>query len=156
MKPTTFRIGEAAAHAGVSADTLRYYERRGALPKAARTSTGYRVYSEEAVARVRFVRNALRFGFSLRQIARFVQSRDAGHPPCREVRAAAERILTEMDRQIEELQAARADVRDALVDWDRRLACTPDGAPARLLETLAAPLQARVTRSPLRPARRRT
>ena len=152
----TFSIGEAAARAGVSPDTLRYYERRGALPKAARTSTGYRVYSEEAVARVRFVRNALRFGFSLKQIARFVQSRDAGHPPCRDVRAAAERILGEMDRQIEELQAARADVRDALVDWDRRLAGTPDGAPARLLETLPSPPHERVTRLPLRRSSRRT
>ena len=66
VKPTTFRIGEAAAHAGVSPDTLRYYERRGALPKAARTSAGYRVYSEEAVVRVQFARNALRFGFSLK------------------------------------------------------------------------------------------
>ena len=120
------------------------------LPKAARTSTGYRVYSEEAVARVQFVRNALRFGFSLKQIARFVQSRDAGHPPCREVRAAAERILGEMDRQIEELQAARADVRDALVDWNRRLARTPDGEPAHLLETLPPPAHERVTRLPRR------
>jgi len=156
VKPTTFRIGEAAAHAGVSPDTLRYYERRGALPRAVRTSSGYRVYSAEAVARVRFVRNALRFGFSLKQIARFVQSRDAGHPPCREVRAAAERILSEMDRQIEELQAARADVRDALADWDRRLSRTPDGAPARLLETLPSSAQERVTRLPRRPSSRRT
>jgi DNA-binding transcriptional MerR regulator len=150
-----FRIGEAAAHAGVSPDTLRYYERRGALPKPARTTAGYRLYSEEAVARVHFVRNALRFGFSLKQIARFAQSRDAGQPPCREVRAAAERILTEMDRQIEELQAARATVRDALVDWDRRLARTPDGAPARLLETLPPSAYEHRARSPLRPPSRR-
>lgn len=152
----TFHIGEAAAHAGVSPDTLRYYERRGALPKPARTTAGYRVYSEEAVARVQFVRSALRFGFSLKQIARFVQSRDAGHPPCREVRAAAERILTEMDRQIDELQAARATVREALVDWDRRLAGTPHGAPARLLETLPSAAHGPRARSPLRRSSRRT
>jgi DNA-binding transcriptional MerR regulator len=154
VKRTTLRIGEAAAHAGVSPDTLRYYERRGALPKPARTSAGYRVYSEEALVRVQFVRNALRFGFSLKQIARFVQARDAGHPPCREVRAAAQRILIEMDRQIDELHAARATVRDVLVEWDRRLARTPDGAAARLLGTLPSTGRGPSTRSRLRQFRR--
>ncbi len=130
------RIGEAAARAGVSCDTLRYYERQGLLPRAPRTSSGYRDYSDALVDRVRFARNALRFGFSVKQIARFLKSREAGRPPCREVRAAADELRAAMDRQIEELTAARAELQRTLADWDGRLAATPAGAPARLLETL--------------------
>jgi len=132
------RIGEAAAQAGVSRDTLRYYERQGLLPRAPRTSGGYRLYSPADVGRVRFVRNALRFGFSVKQVAAFLKSRTQGRPPCREVRDAAERLLAAMDRHIEELQAARADMQQTLGEWDVKLATTPAGSPARLLELLPA------------------
>ena len=114
MKTQALRISEVAARVGVSADTLRYYERRGLLPKAARSRSGYRLYSEASVARIQFVRNALRFGFSLKQIAQFLTSRAAGQPPCHDVRSAGQRILAEMDRQIEELTQARAEIRKTL------------------------------------------
>jgi DNA-binding transcriptional MerR regulator len=132
----TFRIGEAARLAGTSADTLRYYERAGVLPKAVRSPSGYREYSDAAIARIRFVRNALRFGFSLRQLASFLRARDAGAAPCHEVRRAGQRILDEMDKQIEELLAARSAVRETLVQWDGRLAQTSTGTPAHLLDML--------------------
>lgn len=134
------RIGEAAAFAGVSCDTLRYYERQRLLPRAPRTSSGYRDYSDAIVERVRFVRNALRFGFSIKQTASFLKSRDSGRPPCRDVRAAGERILVEMDRKIDELTTARANVQRTLVAWDHRLATTPTGTPARLLESITLAL----------------
>jgi DNA-binding transcriptional MerR regulator len=137
------RIGDAAARAAVSRDALRYYERHGLLPRCPRTTSGYREYSDAIVDRVRFVRNALRFGFSVKQIAAFQRSRDAGRPPCREVRAAGERILSAIDRQIEELTAARADVQRTLVEWDRRLGATPPGRAAHLLEAIASRATAR-------------
>jgi DNA-binding transcriptional MerR regulator len=85
---------------------------------------------------VRFVRNALRFGFSVKQIAAFLGARDAGTPPCLNVLAAAEQLRSAMDRQIEDLTAARAAIERTLREWDKRLASTPRGKPARLLETL--------------------
>jgi DNA-binding transcriptional MerR regulator len=130
------RIGEAAERAGVSADTLRYYERQGLLPRAARSNSGYRQYSPSIVERVRFVRNALRFGFSVKQIAAFLRSRDAGRPPCHDVRAAASRLLTEMDRHIDELIAARDEISKTIERWDQTLDVTPAGKPARLLEMI--------------------
>ena len=120
----------------MSPDTLRHYERLGVLPAAHRSSGGYRLYSEASVSRVLFVRSALRFGFSLKQLTTFINARDAGRPPCRQVRTTAGQILTEMDRQIEGLIAARADVRATLLEWDQRLARTPAGASARLLDAL--------------------
>lgn len=130
------RIGQAAARAGVSCDTLRYYERQGLLPSPPRTAGGYREYSDSIVERVRFVRNALRFGFTVKQVSGFLKSRESGRPPCREVRAAAETILGRIDQQIAELSAARADVERTLVAWDERMAATPSGMPARLLESI--------------------
>jgi DNA-binding transcriptional MerR regulator len=132
------RIGEVAERTGVSVDTIRHYERLGLLPKAARTSAGYRQYSPSAVERVRLVRHALRFGFSLRDIAGFLRVRASGGQPCRDVRAAAERILTAVDQRIAELTAARTDMVQTLRNWDRRLARTPVNRPARLLEFLEA------------------
>lgn len=131
------RIGEAAARAGVSCDTLRYYERQGLLPRAPRTQSGYRDYSSSIVERVRFVRNALRFGFTVRQVAGFLRSRESGRPPCRQVRAAAEQILDRIDQQIADLTAARAEVEQTLAAWDQRLAAAAPGEPARLLEGIA-------------------
>jgi len=148
MAEGTFLIGEAAARAGVSADTIRYYERLGMLAAAPRADNGYRYYSQAAVDRVLFVRNAIRFGFGVKQLAGFLKRRDSGRPPCHAVRAEGARLLNEMDRQLVELTAARAAMAETLASWDARLQRTPEGTPAHLLST-AAPLRARAgTRFP--------
>ena len=144
-----------AARVGVSADTVRYYEKKNVLPKPLRTDGGYRLYPPESVERIAFVRNAMRFGFTLKEIAIFLRSRHAGHAPCRDVRAAADRMLAAMDRQIVELTEARAAVRRTLTDWDRRLAIAPAGARAGLLDTLtpASPSTAPTSRRRLKRGR---
>ena len=132
------RIGELAGVSGVSADTIRYYERINLMPKAARTAAGYRQYDGSAIDRVRLIQNALRFGFSLKQLAAFLAVRQAGGAPCKTVRAAGSQILEAIERQIVELTASRESVKEMLNLWDQRLSQTPDGRPARLLETLPA------------------
>jgi DNA-binding transcriptional MerR regulator len=133
MTEGTFLIGEAAARAGVSADTIRYYERLGVLAPAPRAGNGYRYYSQAAVDRVLFIRNAIRFGFSVKQLAGFLKRRDSGRPPCQAVRAEGARLLAEMDRQLAELTAARSAMAETLGNWDARLQATPPGTPAHLL-----------------------
>jgi DNA-binding transcriptional MerR regulator len=133
---TTFPIGEAAARSGVSVDTIRFYERVGVLPKPPRSDSGYRRYTDASVARIAFVRNAARFGFPLKDLAAFLRARERGQPPCHAVKAAGDRLLSEMDRRLAELSSARNDLARTLVDWDRRLTSTRPGAPARLLESL--------------------
>jgi MerR family mercuric resistance operon transcriptional regulator len=127
-------IGKAAALAGVSADTIRYYERVGVLPRPARTRAGYRIYAPAIVNRLTLVRNAQRFGFSLREIAGFLRVRDAGGTPCRTVRAAAERMLEAIEQQITDLAARREEMRKTLRVWDRTLQHTAAGTQGRLLE----------------------
>ena len=134
-----FRAGELAQACGVSTDTLRHYERVGVLARAERTQAGYRQYPVEAVGRVRMVRRALTLGFSLAELARIFRVRERGGAPCREVRAMAAGKLEEIERQLEELRELRDYWRDLLVEWDRRLGSTPEGARAGLLEAIGDP-----------------
>jgi DNA-binding transcriptional MerR regulator len=119
---------------GVSTDTLRHYERKGLLALR-RSSNGYREYPPEALDRVRLVQRALSVGFSLDELARVFRIRDRGGAPCREVRALAAAKLESMEKQILELIALRDQLRSMIERWDERLARTPKGKCARLLET---------------------
>jgi len=148
----TFGIGEAARRAGISPDLIRYYERVGILPEAPRTDSGYRQYSEDTIGRLVFVRNAIRFGFGSKQLAGFLKARAKGQPPCKSVRAAGEKLLGEMDQRLRELQKARVALAAILVEWDTRLATTPDGTPAKLLSMI--PDLARQDRRPPKPRTR--
>ena len=65
----TYRAGELAAAAGVNRETLRYYERRGLLPRPDRSPGGHRLYPAEAVTRLRVIKAAQRLGFTLDEVA---------------------------------------------------------------------------------------
>ena len=132
-----FLSGELARLAGVSADTLRHYERKGVLPVARRLHNGYRVYPPDSIDRVRLIRRALAVGFTLDELARFMKARDRGQAPCREVRALAEEKLTEVESRLSELLVVRDELRATIVDWDERLNGKKAGQRAGLLEALA-------------------
>ena len=136
MASPLLRIGQVAQRAGVSADTIRYYERLGLLPKPQRTPSGYREYPEAVLNRIALVRNAMRFGFSLLEIRGFLRVREAGGKPCHHVRLAAQTILDRVDQQIAELHATRETMRETLLGWDAQLARMPPKQTARLLESL--------------------
>jgi len=148
VKGGLLRIGEVAEACGVSVDTVRHYERRGLLPAAARTAANQRLFPQQAIARVTLVRRGVQFGFSLKDLAAFMKSRDQGIPPCRAVRGAAERLLARVEVQLAELIKRRRIMRETLCDWDARLATAPGGGPARLLEALPLPAAARNARGP--------
>jgi DNA-binding transcriptional MerR regulator len=133
------RIGDVAAKAGVSTDTVRHYERLGLLPPAPRGTNGYRQYPDNAVKRVLTIRSAVQFGLPLKDLRGFLESRAAGRPPCAAVRAQAARLLTEVDAKIRGLQEARRQMRRTLADWDARLSALPPGQPAGLLDLLPTP-----------------
>src|SRR2546422_8576416 len=61
-------IGQVADAADVNIQTIRYYERRGLFPNPRRTPAGYRQYTDDAVARLRFIKHAQELGFSLQEI----------------------------------------------------------------------------------------
>ena len=94
-----------------------------------------RQYSEEIVRRIAVVRNAQRFGFSLREIGSFLRVRERGGRPCETVRSAAQLKLEALDQHIADLKRARRLMAVTLGDWDRALAAAGP-RPALLLERL--------------------
>ena len=130
---STLAPREVAQRCGVSSDTLRHYERKGLLPRAARTGSGYRRYPPETVARVLLVQRALVVGFSLDELARVLRERDRGEPPCRAVRDLVSARLSSLEARLAQLTALRRELRQLLATWDRRLATIPAGEAAHLL-----------------------
>jgi len=131
------KAGELAQRAGVSKDTLRFYERRGLLPRPERTANNYRAYPPEAVARVLWIRKVLAAGFTVEELARILAERDCGGVPCRTVRDLGAAKLAKLEERIRELEASREQLREILEDWDRRLDEAGPDRRAGLLDTLA-------------------
>jgi len=131
------RSGELSKLAGVSSDTLRFYERRGLLPLPARAENGYRSYSRAALDRVLLIRRALGLGISVAELGQLLRVRDRGGAPCHNARALLARKLEQLEERLAELHALRQALRETLQDWDAKLAKTPVGARAGLLEAIA-------------------
>jgi MerR family redox-sensitive transcriptional activator SoxR len=102
----TLSIGEVAAKAGVSVSAIRYYERKGLLPKAERVG-GQRRFAEETVRRLGTIGVAKRAGFSLEEVGALLASVDAGAPAHEQLQALAARKLPEVDALIERVQGMR-------------------------------------------------
>lgn len=132
----TFSTGRLAREAGVSSDTIRHYERLGLLPTARRAANNYRAFPVEALHRLKLIRRALTFGFTLEELARVLHKRDRGGLPCSEVRALAAEKLAQAEANIEALERYAQRLRDTLNQWDQRLAAAPSGERAWLLESL--------------------
>ena len=96
-------IGKVAHDAGLATDTVRYYEREGLLQKPSRTPSGYRQYSADAVARLRFIRQAKDLGFALSEIRELLALRVAPGKSCAAVRARAEAKIADVEQRIAHL-----------------------------------------------------
>src|ERR1700682_1141406 len=132
------RVGELAKAGGVSTDTLRHYERKGVLPRPRRSRNGYREYSEEALERLRIIRQALTIGCTLDELSAVFKVSDRGGVPCQVVRNLAAKKLSDIEVQLQEMATLRNELRESLEDWDLRLSKTPSGERAGLLKALAA------------------
>lgn len=97
-------IGRLARRAGVSVDSVRFYERSGLLPEPARTESNYRIYPEATAARIRFVKRAQRLGFSLGEIRDLLDLGDDPTASKAEVKAATEAKIADIRARIRDLQ----------------------------------------------------
>ena len=115
-----FRIGELSALAGVSARTIRYYEKIGLLPPARRADNGYRLYDEADMERLRFIRRARALDFALDDIKEILAFRERGEPPCRYVMDVMSARIEEITARIRDLERLRDEL-TTLVEAGRRL-----------------------------------
>jgi DNA-binding transcriptional MerR regulator len=104
-------IGRLGALAEIEPKTLRYYDRVGLVRPTTRTPAGYRVYGEEAVQRLRFIRRAKALAMSLADIRRILAVRDEGLAPCQHVLALVGQNLAKVEGQIAQLERLRTDLR---------------------------------------------
>ena len=144
-----FKSGELAKLAGVSADTLHHYDKMGVLPAPVRLDNGYREYPAAALDRVLLIRRALGLGFTLGELAPLLAARDTGKTPCKEVRSLAVKKLREVEQRLKALTLLRDQLRELVASWGTRLADTPEGTQARLLDNLPALVPAPLKRGKL-------
>jgi Hg(II)-responsive transcriptional regulator len=97
-------IGRLAKQARVNRETVRYYERRRLLQRPSRSIAGYRVFSDDALKRLRFIRHAKMLGFSLEEIRELLALRVHSIDTCDRVRKRAQIKIAEVERKIEALQ----------------------------------------------------
>lgn len=136
-KDEGFQIGALARRTGVSIDTIRYYERSGLLAPAPRKGAvhhrGYRLYGEEAVARLRFIRRAKELGFTLGEIGDLLAIQDASPEACGETSARVRAKLADVDQRVADLRKMRR----ALAKWAEACASGDHRAPCPLLASLS-------------------
>ncbi|HZR80962.1 MAG TPA: MerR family transcriptional regulator [Candidatus Binatia bacterium] len=107
MPNGNLRIGQVAAAAGVRVDTVRYYERRGLLPRPGRSPSGYRLFAPTAIDRIRFARRAQALGLRLSEIADVLRARDRGDGSCAAATPSVTGALARIDGEIARLRAVR-------------------------------------------------
>jgi MerR family mercuric resistance operon transcriptional regulator len=97
-------IGQLAKKTEVNVETVRFYERRGLMPKPLRRESGYRQYSDTDIARLRFIRRAKELGFSLKEILELLSLRVDPDTTCGDIRRRAEVKIADMEEKIKALQ----------------------------------------------------
>jgi len=116
-------IGKIASAVNVSTDTLRYYEREGLLGPAAKSKGGYRLYDQDAVRRVRFIKQAQNCGFTLTEIRGLLELQASDSACCRDVRRVALEKKLQLEAKIKAMRAM-SKVLDHLI-----VACSNESDP---------------------------
>ncbi len=116
-------IGKVARKAGVGVETIRFYERRGLIGQPPKPlNAGFRVYPQESIERIRFIREAQELGFSLREIGELLSLRADPSADCADVRERAQGKLEEVRRKIAQLERIHAALEELIA------ACPAKGA----------------------------
>jgi len=103
-------IGKTAEVLGLSADTLRYYEKIGLVPRVGKNQSGRRTYSEKDVARLKFVQHAQGIGFSLAEIGQLLKLRENPLKSSKATRTMAQRKCEDIQKQISTLKTMEAEL----------------------------------------------
>ena len=131
----SLQIGEIAALAEVSVDTVRYYEKMKLLPMAARTNSGYRVFSVETADRIRFIKQAQEMGFTLDEIKQLFIS-GGGENQCRNVRDLLQVKLTELEDKMREMKSFKGFLNRHLIACENELDAHGKAASCPVLTTI--------------------
>lgn len=110
-------IGEAARRADLNPKTIRFYEEMGLISPLGRTPKGYRLFDEEAVSRLGFIKKAQALGFTLTEIGEILALRDGGAMPCDHVEVEVNRKVAAIEERIAELTRLKTSLETLLERW---------------------------------------
>jgi DNA-binding transcriptional MerR regulator len=113
-------IGDVAQRAGVSAPTIRYYERLGLLEAPRRTDAGYRRYTDATIEQLRFIRKAQGLGFSLDEVGEILKLTRSGETPCSRVLSLGRQHLKALEDRIRQLQRFQVLLAAELARWEQQ------------------------------------
>jgi DNA-binding transcriptional MerR regulator len=112
------RIGEFADTVGITVDAVRFYERRGVLRPAPRTSGGYRTFDQADLDRVRLARDLQQLGLTVDEVVDALTAHDEGGATCASERWRLEQVAARVEEQLAALRRTRRQIRAALADCD--------------------------------------
>ena len=127
------KIGALAKKAGVNIETVRYYERRGLIPLPPRSKQefgyhpGYRIYDEEILHRLGFIRRSKELGFTLNEIQKLLQVADGHEKNCKDTLDFSNNKILEIDNKINDLKKIRSMLMELtkLCKSNEDLSCCP-------------------------------
>lgn len=102
-----FKIKQASELTGINLETIRYYEKQGLIKPILREQSGYRLFDDNQLQQLRFIKNCRNIGFSLKDIKTLLQLQQTPNKQCNEINALAEQHLAYLDEQITELQQVK-------------------------------------------------
>ena len=111
MKTKSLTIGHLAKQAVVNLETVRYYERRGLLPRPPRSASGYPLFPSDAARRLRFIRRAQELGFSLKEIRELLSLRVSRTTTSLDIRTRAEAKIADVEGKIRSLESMKKTLR---------------------------------------------
>lgn len=135
-QPRPLTVGKLAALVDVSANAVRFYERKGLMHAPVKTENGYRLYGPQAVQRLRFIKQAQRCGFTLAEIQALLELRDDSGSCCNDVRGRVIEKKLELHARIKAMQAMSSALDALIAD------CSNDARPAddcAILASLSGP-----------------
>ncbi len=113
-------IGQVAKHTGITRDAIRLYEQQGLIEEPQRAANGYRLYSEMAVARLRFIQRAKAMGFTLKEISELLAIKRTATNTCEEVRHQAETKLVGIKEKLIELNRLKQALEMLILTCDEK------------------------------------
>ncbi|GJL72010.1 MAG: MerR family transcriptional regulator [Nitrosomonas sp.] len=135
-KTSRLTIGKLSKETGVNIETIRYYEKIDIMPKPGRSAGGNRLYEEEHVKRLVFIRRSRELGFSLDEIQELLRLVDENTFTCAEIAALAQKHLDDIKAKIKDLKKIEQHMKDMLSQ------CSKDNTPdCAVIDVLSSKLK---------------
>ncbi len=120
-----FTVSQLAKRCDVTAETVRYYTKRGLLKPGKNPNNNYQMFALDDIQKLRFIRKAKLLGYTLSEIENILNHSMQKNSPCPIVREFIQRHIKDNRQKIKDLIALQTRMENALKDWENK----PDGMP---------------------------